>query len=138
VHGDVDTAVALVRLSGGALAIVSGARHDPLGYDVRLEVFGTRDTISVGADPRTPLRSVEPAADPPAKPYANFMDRFEAAYRSELAAFVEAVRSRGESPCPLEEARAALLVAAAADRSRAERRPVAIEEVALARAPSPG
>ena len=137
-HDDVDTAAAVLRLSGGGLAIVSGARHDPLGYDVRLEVFGTKDSLAVGADSRTPLRSVEPGADPPAKPFANFMDRFEAAYRSELAAFVEAVRSGGPSPCPLEEARAALLVAAAADRSRAEGRSVTIEEVALARAPSTG
>jgi myo-inositol 2-dehydrogenase/D-chiro-inositol 1-dehydrogenase len=137
-YDDLDTAVAVLRLSGGALAIVSGARHDPLGYDVRLEVFGTGDSIAVGTDPRSPLRSVEPGAGRPAEPYRNFMDRFEAAYRSELAAFVSAVRAGEPSPCPLEEARAALLVAVAADRSRAERRPVTIEEVALARAPSTG
>ena len=34
-HDDVDAAVAVLRLSGGALGIVSGARQDPLGYDVR-------------------------------------------------------------------------------------------------------
>ena len=52
----------------------------------------------------------------------------------ELAAFVEAVSNGGESLCPLGEARAALLVALAADRSRAERRPVSIEEVTSAEA----
>jgi predicted dehydrogenase len=80
----------------------------------------------------------EPAVDPPSEPYRNFMDRFEAAYRSELSAFVDAVRHGRPSACPLEEARAALLVALAADRSRSERRPVSIEEVALARATSTG
>ena len=45
---------------GGALAILSGTRRDPLGYDVRLEVFGTADSIAVGVDARSPLRSVEP------------------------------------------------------------------------------
>jgi myo-inositol 2-dehydrogenase / D-chiro-inositol 1-dehydrogenase len=137
-YGDVDTAVAVLRLSGGALAIVSGARRDPLGYDVRLELFGTGDSVSVGTGTRAPLRSVEPAVDPPSEPYRNFMDRFEGAYRSELAAFVDAVRHGGPSACPLEEARAALVVALAADRSRAERRPVSIEDVALARATSTG
>src|SRR5438128_3819525 len=38
---DVDVATAVLHLSGGGLVIVSGTRRDPLGYDVRLEVFGT-------------------------------------------------------------------------------------------------
>jgi myo-inositol 2-dehydrogenase/D-chiro-inositol 1-dehydrogenase len=130
-HGDVDVAVAMLRLSGGALAILSGARHDPLGYDVRLEAFGTRDSVMVGVDARSPIRSLEPGATQPEPPlYENFMQRFESAYRGELAAFVETVRDSGPSACTLHEARAALLVALAADRSRIERRPVAIDEVA--------
>jgi myo-inositol 2-dehydrogenase/D-chiro-inositol 1-dehydrogenase len=138
-YGDVDVSAAVLRLTGGGLVILSGTRHDPLGYDVRLEVFGTLDTIAVGQDGRTPIRSVEPGVDRPAGPaYRNFLDRFEPAYRSELAAFVAAVRAGGPSPCPLEEARAALSVALAADRSRAERRPVSIEEVGLAPTPSTG
>src|SRR5205823_6667000 len=63
-YDDVDTAVAVLRLAGGALAIVSGARHDPRGYDVRLEVFGTLDSVVAGSDARTPLRSVEPGSPP--------------------------------------------------------------------------
>src|SRR5438477_106295 len=31
-HADVDVAVVALRLSGGGLGIISGARHDPLGY----------------------------------------------------------------------------------------------------------
>jgi myo-inositol 2-dehydrogenase/D-chiro-inositol 1-dehydrogenase len=136
-HGDVDTSAAVLRLMGGGLVIVSGTRHDPLGYDVRLEVFGSSDSIVVGNDGRSPIRSVEPGAARPEGPtYRNFLDRFEPAYRRELATFVAAVRGGGESPCSLEEARAALTVALAADRSRAERRPVSVEEVGLARTPS--
>jgi myo-inositol 2-dehydrogenase / D-chiro-inositol 1-dehydrogenase len=134
-YGDVDAAAALLRLRGGALAVLTGSRHDPLGYDVRLELFGMRDSIAVGVDGRTPLRSVQPGsvADAPSG-YRNFLERFERAYRSELEAFVAAVSQGGPSPCPLPEARAALVVALAADRSRAERRPVSIEEVASAKA----
>ena len=132
---DVDVAAAILHLSGGGLVIVSGTRRDPLGYDVRLEVFGTGDSIVVGQDARSPLRSVEPDAKPPRAAYRDFWDRFEPAYRSELAAFVETVRTGAPSPCPLEEARSALAIALAADLSRAERRPVSIEEVELAQAP---
>jgi len=134
-YGDVDTAVAVLRLSGGTLAVVTGTRHDPLGYDVRLEVFGTADSIAVGLGARSPLRSVEPDAAPRGGPgYAGYRERFEAAYRLELEAFVAAVRNGGPSLCTLTEARAALVVALAADRSRAERRPVSIEEVSSAQA----
>jgi myo-inositol 2-dehydrogenase/D-chiro-inositol 1-dehydrogenase len=130
-HGDVDVAVAVLRLSGGALAILSGTRHDPLGYDVRLEAFGTADSIVVGLDARSPIHSVEPGvAASRGAGYANFLERFEPAYRAELAGFIATVRGGARTPCSLAEARAAMAVALAADRSRAERRPVAIEEIA--------
>jgi myo-inositol 2-dehydrogenase/D-chiro-inositol 1-dehydrogenase len=132
---DVDVAAAILHLSGGGLVIVSGTRRDPLGYDVRLEVFGTGDSLVVGQDARSPIRSVEPGTKPPGAAYRDFWDRFEPAYRSELAAFVEIVRTGAPSPCPLEEARSALAIALAAELSRSDRRPVSIEEVELAQAP---
>ncbi len=130
-HDDVDVAVAVLRLSGGALAILSGTRHDALGYDVRLEAFGMRDSVVAGIDPRSPLRSLEPGVAQPSVPaYGDFMQRFQPAYEAELAAFVATVIDGGPSACTLHEARAALLVALAADRSKNERRPVAPGEIA--------
>jgi myo-inositol 2-dehydrogenase/D-chiro-inositol 1-dehydrogenase len=131
-YGDVDAAAAVLRLADGTLAVLTGTRHDPLGYDVRLEVFGTRDSIAVGVDGRTPLRSVEPEAPPATEGYRDFLDRFEGAYRAELDTFVSAVMNGGPSACTLADARAALAVALAAGRSRSERRPVSIEEVTSA------
>jgi myo-inositol 2-dehydrogenase/D-chiro-inositol 1-dehydrogenase len=81
---------------------------------------------------------VEPEAKPPGTTYRDFWDRFEPAYGSELAAFVETVRTGAPSPCSLDEARSALAIALAADLSLAERRPVSIEEVELAQAPPKG
>jgi myo-inositol 2-dehydrogenase/D-chiro-inositol 1-dehydrogenase len=130
-HGDVDVAAAVLKLSGGALAILSGTRHDPLGYDVRLEAFGSKDSVVVGLDARTPIRSLEAGVAQPASPaYGDFMQRFHTAYQDELATFVTTVLEGGTSACPLHEARAALLVALAADRSRLERRPVAVDVAA--------
>jgi myo-inositol 2-dehydrogenase/D-chiro-inositol 1-dehydrogenase len=130
-YGDVDVAAAVLKLSGGALAILSGTRHDPLGHDVRLEAFGTRDSITVGLDARTPIRSLEAGVlGPGASAYGDFMQRFQRAYQDELAEFVATVVEGGQSACTLHEARAALQIAIAADRSRLERRPVAIGEVA--------
>lgn len=130
-HQDIDAACAVIRFEGGILGVATAARNDPRGYDVRMEVFGLLDSVSVGSDPRTPLRSLEPGVEAPREAgYANFLDRFEAAYRAELDAFLTAVKDGGESPCSVTEARHALVVALAADRSTREHRPVRIEEVA--------
>jgi myo-inositol 2-dehydrogenase/D-chiro-inositol 1-dehydrogenase len=56
------------------------------------------------------------------------MDRFEPAYRTELVTFVATVRTYATSACSLGEAQAAMQIAVAADRSRAERRPIQIEK----------
>ncbi|HKA09090.1 MAG TPA: Gfo/Idh/MocA family oxidoreductase [Candidatus Dormibacteraeota bacterium] len=128
-YNDLDRAAALLRFDSGALGIVSGGRYDPLGYDVRLELLGSRDSIAVGMDDRIALRSVEPGVAPPRGGHRDFMERFESAYRAELQTFLEAVRDRGESACSGEDARRALCVALAAERSCRERRPVRVEEI---------
>jgi len=110
---------------------MSGTRRDPLGYDVRMELFGAADSVAVGMDSRMPLRSVEPGAPPPgpAAGYRDFIDRFGAAYRDELATFVAVAQGLAPNPCSGADARASLRAALAADRSRAEHRPVRVEEV---------
>ena len=129
-HEDVDAACALLRFEGGILGLVSATRNDPRGYDVRMELFGLRDSVAVGWDDRTPLRSLEPGVQPPPKRgYQDFLERFEPAYRAELHGFLEAVRDGAESPSTVTDARRALAVALAADRSLREHRPVQVEEV---------
>jgi myo-inositol 2-dehydrogenase / D-chiro-inositol 1-dehydrogenase len=129
-YDDVDTAVATLRLSSGALGILSVTRHNPLGYDVRMELLGSGDSVSVGWDDRMPLRSVEPdGAQRPSDPYANFQDRFVAAYGAEMAAFIEVAQGRRSSPCTARDALEALRIALACQRSRDEHRPVRVEEI---------
>jgi len=130
-HGDVDAACALLHFQGGIVGAVTATRNDPRGYDVRMELFGLRDSVAVGWDARTPLRSVEPAMEAPrAQGYRDFLDRFAPAYRAELQGFLSAVREGAESPCSVSDARDALVVALAADRSLREPRPVRVDEFA--------
>ena len=126
----VDTGVVILSLTDGTRTLMSGIRHDPLGHDVRMELFGTRDSVSVGLEPRLPLRSVENGVAPPAEPTPKtFLDRFAPAYRDEIAAFVEVTEGRLASPCTPEDAREALRIAVACDVSRAEHRPVEMKEI---------
>jgi myo-inositol 2-dehydrogenase/D-chiro-inositol 1-dehydrogenase len=130
-YDDVDTAVATLRLSSGALAILSVTRQNPLGYDVRMELLGSRDHVCVGLDDRLPLRSVEPnGGDAPRDPYRAFQDRFSTAYRAEMAAFVEVAEGRSTSPCTARDALESLRIALACQSSRQQRRPVRVEEIA--------
>jgi myo-inositol 2-dehydrogenase/D-chiro-inositol 1-dehydrogenase len=127
---DVDAVAALLTLDDGCFAHVTASRYNAAGYDVRMEVRGSADSLSVGLDHRTPLRPAEPGAPAPAGPaHRGFLDRFRAAYAAELGAFVELVGGGGPSPCTVSDALAALHIAEACDRSRREGRPVAIAEV---------
>ena len=129
-NDDLDAAAALLTFDGGTIGLFSGTRNDPRGYDVRMEVFGLADSIGVGWSARTPIRSVEPGMQAPGEPgFRDFIDRFEQAYRAELDAFLAAAASGAESQCGVREARRALVVALAADRSRRERRPVRTAEL---------
>lgn len=128
--GDVATAAAVLTLDDGTLALVSSARYNARGYDCRLELHGTRDSVAVGLEDRLPLRSLEPGTTFPAgTPHAFFMDRFAAAYRTELEAFTEVVRGDRPSPCTVEDALEVAWVAQALTLSLAEHRPVRVDEV---------
>ena len=129
-YDDVDTAVATLRLSGGTRAILSVTRHDPLGYDIRTELFGSGDSVTIGLGPRTPMRSLEPGVPAPAGPaWSIFIDRFREAYENELRAFLRVARGEEESACTARDGLEAVRVAVAATRSLKEHRPVRISEV---------
>ena len=128
-YGDVDTAVATLRLTDGTLGVLTVARHDPLGYDIRTEIFGSRDSVSVGLGPRTPLRSLEPGVPPPEGPaWRDFLVRFEDAYRAELTEFLRVARGEAASPCTGRDGLEAMRIAVAATLSRQEHRPVRVAE----------
>ena len=124
---DADATAIVLTMDDGLPVTIDGARHDPLGYDVRMEVVGSDDVLAVGLDGRAPLHRVgEPA---PAARWASFTERFAPAFAAETAAFLALVRHGGESPCQPAGALEALRVAVACDRSRAEGRPVRVAEV---------
>ncbi|MFC4532603.1 Gfo/Idh/MocA family oxidoreductase [Sphaerisporangium dianthi] len=128
--GDVDNSAALLTLEDGTLVTLQGSRYNGAGYDVRMELAGTRRTLAVGLDERVPLASAEPGvAFPGGEPWPDFGTRFEAAYVAELGAFLACARDGGPSPCGVGEALAALRVAEAAELSRREGRPVRVAEI---------
>jgi myo-inositol 2-dehydrogenase/D-chiro-inositol 1-dehydrogenase len=131
--GDAATATAVLTLDDDTLAVVSNTRYNGRGYDVRLELHGSADSIAVGLEDKLPLRSVEPGATFPAgPPHQFFMDRFATAYRRELAAFTEVVAGTRESPCTVADAVEVGWIAEACTRSLHEHRPVRMNDVRVA------
>jgi myo-inositol 2-dehydrogenase/D-chiro-inositol 1-dehydrogenase len=127
---DAGVTVVAATLSGGALATVVGMRHDPSGYDVRLEVHGSGGNLVTGWTPGTPVRPLGGEALRLAgPPHMAFDVRFADAYAREMGAFLEAARGRIPNPCPPHAARSAFVVAIAAEGSWREGGPVAIDDV---------
>jgi len=121
---DVDNAVVLLKFAGGAHGVLSAGRHDPLGYDHRVEVLGARDSVAVGLDTRTPLHAdVATNADA----YPGFPDRFQHAYRNEMVVFTEVVAGRAENPSPARDSLVSLALADACEKSRRTGQPVRSE-----------
>ncbi len=115
--GDVDTAVVTLRTGGGKLCQISNSRRATYGYDQRIEAHGAKGLLRAGNVIAT---TVELATDAgftsdPVLPF--FLERYAAAYRAELDAFVNAVSS-GQTPKPDgEDGLKALVLADAATES---------------------
>ena len=135
-NDDVDTAATVLTLESGALAVVSNTRYNARGYDVRLELHGSQDSVAAGVDDKWPIRSTEPGVSfPGGTPHSFFMDRFAAAFRFELEAFTEVVAGSRPSPCTVADAVEVGWIAEAAGLSLHEHRPVRMDEIRQGREP---
>jgi myo-inositol 2-dehydrogenase / D-chiro-inositol 1-dehydrogenase len=128
-HDDVDTAGAILTMDDGTLGILSQTRHNPRGYDIRMEVVGSGDAVSVGVGPRMPSQSLEAGAPVAAAGWEGFLTRFADAYRAELEVFLDVARGRAPIRCTARDGLEAMRVAVAATASAREGRSVSLAEV---------
>jgi myo-inositol 2-dehydrogenase / D-chiro-inositol 1-dehydrogenase len=128
-YHDFNGVATVLILSDDTLVTLVGGRHNPAGYDVRMELAGSKGAISAGQDGRAAAKTGEDSARAAAEPYADCLDRFQSAYVAEIKAFMDMIEGRITNPCPLDAALDALLIADAARRSARERRPVAVAEI---------
>lgn len=129
-YDDHDEVVITLRMSDGTLATAHTSRNNGAGYDVRMELAGTKGNRTVGLEDRVPLTSAEPGCEwPPGPAWYDFLERFEPCFQRELDAFVQVVAGEIESPCPIEEALESLRIALAAMKSMEENRPVKLSEI---------
>ena len=93
-RGLLDTAVVVVRFDNGAIGIAEACFEAAYGYDVRGEVLGSGGMATMG-DGRTHRDGVLRRGRPDwSRPCAATRSCWPSAYVAELAAFVDAVRTR--------------------------------------------
>ena len=125
---DWDTAAIMLRFRNGAMGVVETARHSTWGYDIRAEVCGAVNKVTIDAGQKTPA-AVTSGVNLSHDLYGDFFDRFEVAYRRELEAFFEDITA-GRTPLPgPDDALETLRLAVACTRSWRENRPVRLDEV---------
>lgn len=124
--GDVDTAAVVMKTASGKIAQISNSRRASYGYDQRIEVHGAGGMLRAGNIHETTVESAT-ANGFRADPVQNFfLERYEAAYRAELGAFLAACRE-GIAPKPSgEDGLKAQILADAATQSWRTGKPVAV------------
>jgi myo-inositol 2-dehydrogenase/D-chiro-inositol 1-dehydrogenase len=114
---DADVSLISLTTASGVQVAITGARHNPVGHDVRIEVFGSKDSISVGLNPKTPIHDIDGQLNFAGVRYQGFIERFREAFAAESAAFHQFAEGKIANPCPPESAREALRVAIACEAS---------------------
>ncbi|MGO4669098.1 inositol 2-dehydrogenase [Bosea sp. 2RAB26] len=125
--GDVDTAAVLMRTASGKIAQISNSRRASYGYDQRIEVHGSKGMLRAGNIHETTVE-IATGAGFRADPVQNFfLERYAAAYRAELDAFVAALKGK-TAPLPSgEDGLKAQILADAATESARSGKPVAVD-----------
>ncbi|SKB02583.1 inositol 2-dehydrogenase [Sporosarcina newyorkensis] len=124
--GDIDTAVITLKFENGAIGIIDNSRKAVYGYDQRVEVFGSKGSITVENDrPTSAEISTEEGVFKDKLKYF-FLERYKDAYITETYAFIESILHNKPLLCTGNDGLQAERIAKAADLSLKERRPVKI------------
>ena len=126
---DADVATISLTTVSGVQVVITGARHNPVGHDVRMEAFGSKDSLSAGLNSRTPLHAMEGDLALNENPYTGFVDRFREAFRNETASFVSLVAGEIDNPTPPDSALESLRAAIACEKSIEESRAIMVADI---------
>jgi myo-inositol 2-dehydrogenase/D-chiro-inositol 1-dehydrogenase len=125
--GDVDTAAVVMKTASGRIAQISNSRRATYGYDQRIEVHGSKGMLRAGNIHETTVE-IATGQGFRADPVQNFfLERYAAAYRAELDAFIAACQGKAAaSPTGLDGLKAQIL-ADAATQSAQTGKPVRVD-----------
>ena len=115
--GDTDSVMVLMKTASGKLCHINNSRRATYGYDQRIEVHGAKGRVTAGNHAPTTVEVADAEAVSVDKPLYFFLERYAAAYKAELAAFVDAVINKKPTPVGGDDGRQAIVLAEAAVES---------------------
>ena len=116
---DQHTVVTNLYLANGVVAQVDASRMSSYGYDVRVEVLGTKGAIFTKPDAASDIRVLKGSQEAVAT-YAWYAERFKEAYRLEMESFVGSILKDEDTKATAHDGKAAVEIAAAAKKSMQE------------------
>ena len=125
-HGDIDTAMINIRMTGGALANIDCSRETNYGYDQRIEVLGEKGGLR--ASPAAQIAPTHYGEDGILHPplMENFITCYHESYRRQTEAFLAACRGEAAFSPALEDTRRAVAVVEAGNASLQQNKPIAV------------
>ena len=127
--GDIDTAVITLQFKNGVIATIDNSREATYGYDQRVEVFGSKGMVMATNPLRDTVTFTGSKETRAALPPYFFVERYKAAYLSELKAFCACIQDGTPPPVTGEDGRAPVVIGLTALKSFRENRPVLLSEI---------
>ncbi|MEQ8367901.1 MAG: inositol 2-dehydrogenase [Roseicyclus sp.] len=122
--GDVDTAAVILTTASGRICQISNSRRAAYGYDQRIEVHGQKGMLRAENQLETTVELATQTGFARAPAQHFFLERYQAAYLSEMRAFVDAVTDKGTADPGIHDGLQAQILADAATLSRETGQPV--------------
>ncbi|MCH7613502.1 MAG: inositol 2-dehydrogenase [Candidatus Marinimicrobia bacterium] len=125
--GDIDTAITIMSLKNGALAVIDNSRQAVYGYDQRIEVFGSKGSIVAENNTETQTVLTTAKGVESDRPLDFFLKRYQTSYRAEMRAFIRALKTGADPLVTGEDGLKSILIGLAAGQSLKENRPITVE-----------
>jgi myo-inositol 2-dehydrogenase / D-chiro-inositol 1-dehydrogenase len=123
--GDVDTAVTTLRFASGAIGAIDNCRVSAAGFDQRIEVHGTGGTVMIQNMAAQGAVVARRSGITGPRNVDFFTQRYSQAYAAQFRSFADVVG--GADPAVTgADARAAFLLALAAEQARTKNRPITL------------
>ena len=116
---DQHTVITNLSLANGVVAQVDASRMSSYGYDVRVEVLGTKGAIFTRPDAASGLRIIKGSQEAVAT-YPWYPERFREAYKLEMEGFIDSIVKDADTKVTAQDGKAAVEIAAAARKSMQE------------------
>ena len=122
--GDVDTAAVTLKTASGKVCQISNSRRAAYGYDQRIEVHGTKGMLRAANVHENTVEAATPSGFQTAPVMHFFLERYEGAYRAEMAHFASCVADGKQLTPSIHDGLQAQLLADAATLSWETGKPV--------------